>query len=483
LIAIIVVVINGLGANRAQAPVSPTLQPTTVAASPTAAVRPSDTPLPVTAQPTDRPAAIPNPPRTPEQVDAIDLTGKNITIVYWHQWSQWNQNLLQAMLGDFNRTNPYGITAKAEPASTSYSGLYNKVNAAILAGQPPELSVAFQGQVALYRSKDVVIDFTPFIQSKRYGLSQADLDDFFPVMLEGDTNPYYAGERLGLPIQRSMDVLYYNADWLKRLGYTAPPQDWRQFEEIACRASDRSKNKFGWAFHHDATNWVTFVFAHGGRILSEDGQAYVFNSDAGVDAVKMIQHMFEKGCAVEVPTNDNFGEETRFAQGEALFVFASSASLPFYADAVNKAGKFKWDIAMPPNSGKPAITLYGPSVSLHKTTPEKELAAWLVVKFLSEKSQTTQWSVETGYLPIRNSAKAGTLAGLRADNFYRPVADLYGKLFDWLPSSMPEPSAAGYDGVRLLIDRDVISKVISDPKADAKILLDAAVEKAKDTLR
>mgnify|MGYP001589490296 CR=1 FL=1 len=89
--------------------------------------------------------------------------------------------------------------------------------------------------------------------------------------------------------------------------------------------------------------------------------------------------------------------------------------------------------------------------------------------------------LETPYLSLRKSAQADTLAGLRKDRFYGPVADLYSKLFDWLPASVAEPSVAGYDTVRLLIDRDVMSKVITDSKADAKVLLDAAAEKANDT--
>ena len=51
---------------------------------------------------------------------------------------------------------------------------------------------------------------------------------------------------------------------------------------------------------------------------------------------------------------------------------------------------------MPPDNGKPAINLYGASISVYKTTPEKELASWLVLKYLGEKAQTTKWASEHG---------------------------------------------------------------------------------------
>ncbi len=445
---------------------------------------------PAPAQPTQAPTkaiTISNPPKTADEVDAIDLKGKNVTVTYWHNRPQKDQDFLQAMLDEFNKSNPYGITAKAEIAGASYNDVYNKVNAAIQAGQPPEISVAYQNQAAFYRGQGAIIDLNPFINSKKYGLSQDDLNDYFKTFLDSDANPQYKGERLGFPTQRSMEVMYYNADWLKQLGYDAPPKDWKQFEEIACKAADKDKKKYGWAFRHDASNFASQVFARGGRILAEDGKSYVFNSEAGVETIAMIARLFDKGCAVEIPTSERYGEQNRFGNGEVLFVFASSSGLPFYADTVNKGAKFKWDISMLPNSGKPAVNLYGASVSVYKTTPEKELAAWLMIKFLGEKAQTAKWAIQTGYLPVRKSAKDDVIAAFKASAQWGPVADSYAKMFDWAQYAMIESPVAGYDPVRTLIDTDIMSKVIANPKAyldtkPIKDLLDAAVKKSNDVL-
>ena len=435
------------------------------------------------AQPTAKPAAVNNPPKTPEEVDAIDLKGKNVTVTYWHNRPQKDQEFLQAMLDEFNKSNPYGITAKAEIAGASYNDVYSKVSAAIQAGQPPEVSVAYQNQAAFYRSSGAVIDLNPFLKSKKYGLSQEDQNDYFQAFLDSDANPQYKGERLGFPTQRSMDVLFYNVDWAKQLGYDGPPKDWKQFEEMACKAVDKDKKKYGWAFRHDASNFASLVFGNGGRILAEDGQSYAFNSDAGVAVVQMIQRMAKNGCLVEIPATERYGEQNRFGNGEVLFVLASSSGLPFYFDTVNKGAKFKWDIAMPPISGKPAINLYGASISVYKTTPEKELAAWLVIKFLGEKAQTTKWAVQTGYLPVRKSAKDDVIAAFKKDPLWGPVADSYAKMFDWAQYSMIESPVAGYDPVRSLIDKEILSKAIADPNADAKAMLNDVVKKSNDVLK
>jgi multiple sugar transport system substrate-binding protein len=433
------------------------------------------------AAPGAKPGAVNNPPKSADEVDAITLAGKQTTVTFWHNRPQKDQDLLQSMLDEFNKTNKEGITAKAEIAGASYNDVYNKVNAAIQAGQPPEISVAYQNQAAFYRASGAVIDLNPFLKSKKYGLSAEDLKDYFQTYLDSDANPQFKGERLGFPTQRSMDVLFYNVDWLKKLGYNDPPKDWKQFEEMACKAKADKKN--GWAFRHDASNFASLVFGHGGRVLAEDGNSYAYNSQAGIESVQMIQRMFKNGCAVEIPLSERYGEQNRFANGEVLFVMASSSGLPFYSDAIMKSGKFQWDIAMPPNSGKPAVNLYGASLSIYKTTPEKELAAWLVIKYLGEKTQTTKWAIATGYLPVRKSAKADVIAAFKADPQWGPVADSYAKMFDWGQYAMIESPVAGYDPVRTLIDTDVMSKVITDPNVDAKGLLDAAVKKSNDILK
>ncbi len=451
----------------------------TEAPKPTATTAPTATTVP-TAAPTATAKPVANPPKTADDVDSIKFNKKTL-VIFWHNRPQKDQDLLQSMLNEFNKSNPYGITATAEIAGASYNDVYNKINASIQAGSPPSMAVAYQNQAALYRTQDAVIDLTPFVKSKTYGLSDADLKDYFPTFLASDANPQFKGETLGFPTQRSMEVMYYNVDWLKKLGYDAPPTDWKQFEEMACKASGAGKS--GWAFKHDASNFASQVFARGGRILAEDGASYAFNSQAGQDTLAYIQNLFAKKCAVEVPVSEKNGEQNRFAKGDVLFTFGSSSGLPFYQAAVAAGGKFKWDIALLPNDGKPAVNLYGASISVFKTTPEQELASWLVIKFLGEKAQTIKWASATGYMPVRQSAKDEVIAAFKKDAKWGPVADSYAKLFDWTQYSMIESPVAGYDPVRALIDTDLMSKVITNPKADVKALLEAAVAKANAVLK
>jgi multiple sugar transport system substrate-binding protein len=225
------------------------------------------------------------------------------------------------------------------------------------------------------------------------------------------------------------------------------------------------------------------VFSRGGLILAPDGGSYAFNSEAGVETTAMIQRMFKNKCAVEIPTSERNGEQNRFAAGQILFTFASSSGLPFYQEAIGKGANFKWDIGLLPNNGKPAVNLYGASVSVYKTTPEKELAAWLMIKYLGEKAQTTKWAVNTGYLPVRQSAKDDVLAAYKADPKWGAAADSYARMFEWFQYAKVESPVAGYDPVRDLIDKEIATKAATDPNADPKKLVDDGVAKANVILK
>ncbi len=428
-------------------------------------------------------SGVDNPPNTPDMVDRIDFAGKNIEVAFWHNRPQKDQDLLASMLVDFNKTNPYGIKARAEIAGVTLNDEYNRLNAAIQAGLPPEMALIDQNQAAAYRAQNGIIDLVPFIKSGKYGLNPTDSKDYIQPLLASDASPQFKGEQLGFPTQLSMQVMYYNVDWLKQLGYNEPPKDWKTWEETVCKASDPSKDKYGWAFRHDASDYASIVFGHGGRILAPDASAYVFNSDAGVESIALIQRLFKNKCAVEIPASEHNGEQSRFGSGSILFVFSSSLDLPAYQDNVSKGAKFNWSIATLPYVDKAVVDLFGESISIFKTTPEKELAAWLVLKFLGEKAQTTRWAAQTGFLPLRASAQADVVAALKTNPAWGSAADAYSKIFDWFPYTTVEAPVAGYDAVRTLIDKGMLTKVITDFIVDPKKLADQVVDQSNQVLK
>ena len=94
-------------------------------------------------------------------------------------------------------------------------------------------------------------------------------------------------------------------------------------------------------------------------------------------------------------------------------------------------------------TAKPAIDLYGASVSVPKTTPEKQLAAWLFIKWFSEPEQQAKWTEISGYFPVRKSATPLIKDYLAKNTIFAAAWKLLNSA-----NLKAEPPYAGYDLVR-----------------------------------
>ena len=53
----------------------------------------------------------------------------------------------------------------------------------------------------------------------------------------------------------------------------------------------------------------------------------------------------------------------------------------------------------------PVTVAYGGNINLFKSnSPEKQLAAWLFIKYFTSTDVNAEWSTATGYLPVRKSS-------------------------------------------------------------------------------
>ncbi|GIV84169.1 MAG: ABC transporter substrate-binding protein [Candidatus Roseilinea sp.] len=486
-VAAMAVLMAACAAPAAQAP-APTEAP-----APTQAPAPTEAPAPTQAPaPTEAPAPTQAPAPTAEPstgVDAITLSKDNPTeILFWHRYSGSAQQFVEQFVEKFNAENAFGIKVTVEKIDGSYADLYSKINAAIEGGTPPNIAQAYQNQASFYRLDGNVIDLAPFITSKKYGLTQAEIDDYFAFFLESDKNPQFPGEVLGWPTSRSAAVLYVNLDWLKELGAEEPPKTLAEFEELACKASDPANERYGLAWQNDISNFAALVFANGGRVLSEDAKSYVFNSEAGVEALSLLKRLFENKCAVEIPSAERNGEQTRFAAQKVLFTMSSSTGLRFYADAVAKSDKpFRFTYVMFPQKdpGKPVVDIYGASWSVFKSTPEKELASWLFLKAFTEPDNIAGWANASSYMAVRKSAAPKAIEAVKTDERFKDfpeAAEAYARLYDMVAYGAVEAPVAGYDPVRKLMS-EVVTAVAIKGEGDVKEALDKAVEEANAVLK
>jgi len=193
-----------------------------------------------------------------------------------------------------------------------------------------------------------VVPLDAYLDSEKYGFTAEDRGDFFNAFLESDRQAAQGGKLMSFAHSRSMQVMYYNQDWLTELGFDGPPESWDDFIEMCVAARDPENDKWGYAHTGGASFFAGMIFSNGGEILSDDGKTVAFDGEAGAKSLEVIQELFDSGCAYQVA--ERYGEQADFANQKTLFSFGSTAGLTYYASAIEDAGTFEWSVS-PSRSG------------------------------------------------------------------------------------------------------------------------------------
>jgi len=429
--------------------------------------------------------ATPEPTATPEPAGPYeDMDPTGIEVLWWHQHTQEREEGLQQMVEEFNNANEWGIKVTAEFAG-GYSEIYDKMISAIAADDPtllPNLTVGYANQVAKYQLTDSLVDMDLFVDSPKWGLTAEEKQDFFQGIFEADVSPLFGDGhfRMGFPPNRSMEMLYYNLDWLKEMGYDGPPKTWAEFKEMACKATDPEAGTIGYEISTDASRFASMVFSRHGTYFEEDGSAFVFTNDVVKETMGFIKELYDEGCISLMA--ERYGDQTDFGNYKCLFTIGSTSGLPYYDKAVKSGeqGEFQWGVAPLPymdGGDEPVMNIYGASVSIPKTTPEQELAAWLFVKWLTLPEQLARWVKISNYFPVRASA-----AELLSDYF--DANPTFKQAFDLLEYGTYEAQwCACYEEVRRLME-DAYSAILDGADIDetlAQLQVDANKSLAENT--
>jgi ABC-type glycerol-3-phosphate transport system substrate-binding protein len=275
-----------------------------------------------------------------------------------------------------------------------------------------------------------------------------------------------------------MEVLFYNIDWLNELGYDGPPETWDEFKEMCMAATDTDAGTSGYALAVSASTFAGWVWSRGGELLNADANEAIFNGPEGVEALTFLQELIDGGYAYQIA--ERYGDQTDFANEIALFSFGSSAGLPYYAAAIEdeETGepKFDWSVAPPPHStADPVVDIYGPSICVFKSTPEKQLASWLFMRWFTQAEPNVKWAKVANYFPIRASAVAS--AEMQA---YMDENPNYAKSFGFLPWGKGEPVVPAYQTMRGFIG-DAITAVVTGISTPQEAL-DLAVQESNAVL-
>jgi len=371
--------------------------------------------------------------RLPVGADAL----RGTRILIWHPWYGVEANLFDSLVQEFNKKNEWGIAVTAE-GQTTFSNLYENVNAALPTENKPNAAIALTEQALAWRDQRAIIDLTPYAEDPLYGIDAGDIP---AVFLNQDE---IGGARFALPAQRDARLLLWNETWAGELGFDSPPAAPEDFSQQACRAhgamtkDDSPQNDFagGWLTDLDPMTAYAWLLAFEGGVL--EGNDYRFLTPNNIEAFTFVRQLSEQGCAWQADENP----AEALANRQALIVTASLSSLPETARAFAAAGNADTWRAAPFPGG--ALALYGSSYVLFDSSAEKELAAWLFVRWLLEAKQDARFVEATHLFPMR----AATL-DLLGD--YQKTHPQWSQALNLIPQGEMQPQLASWRNVKVVL--------------------------------
>jgi ABC-type glycerol-3-phosphate transport system substrate-binding protein len=421
------------------------------------------------------PAAAPTAAPTTEA--DIALSGP-VTVTIWHNQTGILAKGFNDLIDEFNKTNGKGITVKGEDQSNgaSYTGLYQKMLGAINAQAMPEMVVAVENQVADYAKAGVVVELDQYMNSAKNGLSKDSLADIYKPYLDANKYPQYGNKTLSWPFIKSLEVLYRNDDLAKEVGATAPAKTWEELEKQAASAkkTDASGKVVRWGMATlSIDTFLGSVLNKGGVIVKPDLSAVGFDGKEGLSTLQMEERGINEGW-MYIPKG--FDWQDRFAEGNLLYVGATSTSIGFIIDTL-KGKPLNWSVMPWPDGGGSARGIqFGGVVAITKSTAQKQLASWEFLKWFTDTKQTSRWAALSGYMPVRQSAAKEQVV---TDYFTkRPQSK---QAFDLIPLSQAGPSIRGYQDIRDAVS-EALTK-ITTKKDTAQNALTAAGTRANAALK
>ena len=175
-----------------------------------------------------------------------------------------------------------------------------------------------------------------------------------------------------------------------------------------------------------------------------------------------------------MPPTSWLPESEDFVQGRLAMMFRSGASLRSIKEQVGDA--FEVGVAFLPAVDSRNVPIGGNSLGIFKSDEKTERAAWEFVKFMTSAEKTAQRSIETGYIPIRQSAYELDffVEHLEKDPDFKVAIDQTA----YLKGQSINPA----DGVIWLGIAEVMEKLAADPNSDPEQLAEELEQEVQEFL-
>jgi multiple sugar transport system substrate-binding protein len=226
----------------------------------------------------------------PQQADTGEFTGEYdgpaVTLSYWNGFTGGDGPFMEDLVEQFNEEHE-NITIESN--TIQWADFYQRVPAAVQAGEGPDVGVMHLDQLATHAARNIIVPLDSL--AEEVGLTE---DDFTPEIWEAGI---YKDERYGIPLDVHSLAMYYNTEHFEKAGISEPPTDEASFMEALQKLQDAGyENPFWmpslWPSH---LMWLSLSWQNGEPPYGEDGSEANYDSEAAIDALTWQRSIVEEG--------------------------------------------------------------------------------------------------------------------------------------------------------------------------------------------
>ncbi len=326
---------------------------------------------------------------------------QTVELEYWYGLGGKLGETMKGLIDKFNASQTaYKVNGVTQG---SYDETYQALQAAVASGSTPACFLTTSSQVNSLAKRNVLENLQPYI-AKNSGFN---LDDFVQAFLP----PARVGDGLfGLPAFGTTQVMYYRKDLFEKKGISPDAlNSWETLEAAAGQLAEKSGKEtsfYGWEPMWGAGNLVDAALSAGAAILSEDGKTVLIDDKIWVDTWEYFRRSIHDNKTMRIHSGGQGWEYwyktiDDVMQGKAAGYIGSSGDqgdLDFKIVAAHEQPGWNG------NPGKPVASSQFIAIPASAKEEQKQGAfEWMT--YYTNADNTSEWSMQTGYIPVRLSAQ------------------------------------------------------------------------------
>jgi multiple sugar transport system substrate-binding protein len=319
-----------------------------------------------------------------------EYDGPDVELAYWNGFTGGDGPFMQQMVDKFMEEHP-NITVT--PNTIQWADFYQRVPAAVNAGEGPDVGVMHLDQIATNAARNVIVPVDEVAENLE--ISE---DDFTEEVWNAGI---YNDARYGIPLDVHSLAMYYNTEHFTAAGITEPPTDEASFMDALAKLKAAGYEQPFWMPQLWPAHlmYLSLTWQNGGQPYGEAGDEALYDSPEGVEALEWMRSIVDQGYSPP-----NVGIDTQYAafkNGETSITWDGIWQI----NDLEAAG-VPYGIAPIPTIGEePAVWANSHNFFITRQATDDEnkyAAAQVFIAWMSE--QSGEWA-GSGMIPARLSVR------------------------------------------------------------------------------